>query len=235
MIWSLLLEALFTTLSGAGVQLFYTGRVWRLSEQNIVVTAFIAALVLANAAWTIIAMQYKTFENLLKISNLTVTINALSTATDILIAVTLCFMLNKARTGFKTSDTMINRLIIFVINTGVITSLCAIAALTSVLVSPTTLIYASFYFCIGRLYTNSLLATLNARRSITAGVYDDGTHMMVSLPPTINPPSSIMTGDNFDAAHSFKASANPDCSIVVNTTREIHDDRASSRGHFEKE
>ncbi|KAG6915649.1 hypothetical protein DXG01_010613 [Tephrocybe rancida] len=209
--WSLLLEALFTTLGGAGVQLFYISRIWKMSKKNIPLTAVIAAIVLANAAWTALAMQFETFENLLKISNLTVTINALSTATDILIAGTLCYMLNKARTGFKRSDTIINRLIMFVVNTGV---MCAIASLVSVLASPNTLIYASFYFCIGRLYTNSLLATLNARRSITSSA-DGGSHMLVSIPPSIVHPTSS-TGD----CTGVKSATAPNISIRIDTTKE---------------
>ena len=49
---------------------------------------------------------------------LTISINALSTAVDVLIAVSLCFMLNQSRTGFRRSDHIINKLIVFVVNTG---------------------------------------------------------------------------------------------------------------------
>ncbi|KAG6855687.1 hypothetical protein H0H87_012076 [Tephrocybe sp. NHM501043] len=222
--WSLLLEVLFTTLGGAAVQLFFTGRVWRLSKKNIPLTIVIAALVLATAgcgiAWTIIAMTFETFEDLLKISHLTVTINALSTATDMIIAAVLCYMLNSARTGFKKSDNIINRLIIFVVNTGVLTSMCAIASLVSVLVSPNTLIYASFYFCIGRLYTNSLLATLNARKALSNSALDDGSHMMVSMPPTIMNPSATGTESR---AGGMKSSP-PNINIRIDTTKEsTHD------------
>ncbi|KIY44693.1 hypothetical protein FISHEDRAFT_61731 [Fistulina hepatica ATCC 64428] len=38
----------------------------------------------------------------------------------------------------------------------------------SLIILPDSDVYATFYFCIGRLYTNSLLATLNARRGLRA-------------------------------------------------------------------
>jgi len=79
---------------------------------------------------------------------------------------------------------MINRLMLFVVNTGVLTSCCAVASLIALVASPATLIYASFYFCIGRLYTNSLLATLNARQVLT-GKVEDVSHMLVSMPSTL--------------------------------------------------
>ncbi|KAF8830029.1 hypothetical protein HHX47_DHR2000750, partial [Lentinula edodes] len=63
---------------------------------------------------------------------------------------------------------------------GCIDSVCAIASLLSLIASPNTLLYAPFYFCIGRLYSNSLLATLNARNQIRNGS-NDAEHMMVSL------------------------------------------------------
>ncbi|KAF8067014.1 hypothetical protein FPV67DRAFT_1224385 [Lyophyllum atratum] len=236
MVWSLLLEALFTGLTGCFVQLFYTARVWRLSKRNIPLTGFILVLVVANAgcgtAWVILSLQYGTFERLLKISGLTLTINALSTAVDILIAATLCIMLNNARTGFKKSDTIINRLILFVVNTGILTSCCAVASLVSLLASPNTLIYACFYFCIGRLYTNSLLATLNARKSLT-GTIDDVSHMLVSLPPSVMTPSGSTGG--IEGRQTIGKGPSQNISIRIDTTKEsVHEDRLISIDHLSK-
>jgi len=68
-----------------------------------------------------------------------------------------------------------------VVNTGVLTSCCAVASLISLVLSPDSLIYAAFYFCIGRFYTNSFLATLNARQSLKGNV-DETSCIMMSLP-----------------------------------------------------
>ncbi|KAJ3912715.1 hypothetical protein F5877DRAFT_53623 [Lentinula edodes] len=159
---------------------FYTVRVWRLSKKNHVLAIVIMLIVLAQTAcgtaWVIISLQLSTFQQLLGISDLTISINALSTAADVIIAASLCFLLAQSRTGFKHSDTMINKLFI----RGCIDSVCAIASLLSLIASPNTLLYAPFYFCIGRLYSNSLLATLNARNQIRNGS-NDAEHMMVSL------------------------------------------------------
>ncbi|RDB29940.1 hypothetical protein Hypma_013791 [Hypsizygus marmoreus] len=223
LIWSVVMEALPTGLTGALVQCFYTTRVWRLSNKNMLLTGFILLIVFGNAgcgtAWVILAIQLKTYTDLLRISPLTNTINALSTTADVLIAATLCLMLHRARTGFKRSDSMINKLMLFVVNTGVLTSLCAIGSLISLIVSPNTLVYASFYFCIGRLYTNSFLATLNARKSITGRV-DDVSHMLVSIPPTL-----LNT-------HNLSKKSNQNISIRIDTTKEHdHEDIHSNQGH----
>ncbi|KAJ7088055.1 hypothetical protein B0H15DRAFT_982644 [Mycena belliarum] len=150
------------------------------SHENFFLTGTIMVLVLATSAcgtaWVVLALRAGTYENLLKISPLTNTINALSTAADVIITTTLCYMLRQSRPASLETETMINRLILFTINTGLLTSLCAIASLVSLIASPRTLIYASFYFCIGRLYSNSLLASLNARTVIRGRINDIDTN-----------------------------------------------------------
>jgi hypothetical protein len=130
-------------------------------------------------------------------------VNAVAAAGDVLITVFLCTFLQRSRTGFHQSDTLINKLMVFSVNTGLLTSICAVMSLISVcktsqmarnfvpdpdaaqiLVWSDTFIYAAFYFCLGRrmcnvanhavhelkvmfsVYCNSLLATLNVRKSI---------------------------------------------------------------------
>ncbi|KAJ7833185.1 hypothetical protein B0H13DRAFT_2370564 [Mycena leptocephala] len=174
------LEALPTGITAGLVQSFYAYRIWRMSHRNVLLTGAILLLVVATAtcgtAWVVLALKAGTYENLLAISPLTLSINALSTAADVIITSTLCFMLHRTRPASLRTETMVNRLILFTINTGLLTSLCAIASLISLIVSPTTLIYASFYFCIGRLYSNALLASLNARDIIRGHIHDVDTN-----------------------------------------------------------
>ncbi|KAJ7440251.1 hypothetical protein FB451DRAFT_1300620 [Mycena latifolia] len=180
MVWSVSLEALPTGVTAALVQSFYAYRVWRMSHHNVILTGIILVLVFATSAcgtaWVVLALKAGTYERLLSISPLTISINALSTAVDVIITTTLCFMLRQTRPASLETETMINRLILFTINTGLLTSLCAIASLISLIASPRTLIYASFYFCIGRLYSNSLLASLNARTVIRGRINDIDTN-----------------------------------------------------------
>ncbi|KAJ7744057.1 hypothetical protein DFH07DRAFT_925197 [Mycena maculata] len=201
-VWSVSLEALPTGVTASLVQSFYAYRVWRMSNKNVLLTALILILVLATAscgtAWVVLAIQAGTYKHLLHISvpppmlqwfifshdsfhpqPLTISINALSTGADVIITSTLCFMLQRTRPASLATETMINRLILFTINTGLLTSLCAVASLISLALSPTTLIYASFYFCIGRLYSNALLASLNARSVIRGRINDVDTNFHI--------------------------------------------------------
>ncbi|KAF8067054.1 hypothetical protein FPV67DRAFT_1226533 [Lyophyllum atratum] len=219
LVWSVM-EALCTGVTGCLVQCFYLTRVYLLSNRSKLLTGSILLVVLSTACmgtvWVILAMRLKTYDDLLTISAITISINALSTAADVVIAGSLCYMLHKARTGFKKSDSMINRLMLFVVNTGVLTSCCAIASLVALIASPLTLIYAAFYFCIGRLYTNSFLATLNARKTIT-GKENDVSHMLVSMPPTL-----------VNSRHTAAKKSQQNISIRIDTTHERNEEEVRS-------
>lgn len=223
-IWSVVMEALFTGVNAGIVQTFYTYRVWKLSKRNWFLSGFIVALILATTgcgiAWVVIAIQFNSYTELLTINPLTITINALSTAVDVIIAATLCYLLNQSRTGFKRSDTIINKLMLFVVNTGVLTTMCAVSSLICLVAAPRTLIYASFYFCIGRFYTNSFLATLNARRSMSGSSHnsDNTSHMVISAP------TSASASHHFGSRNhvlSTSHSKGQDIAIRIETTREV--------------
>ena len=49
------------------------------------------------------------------LKSLSLTVNALTAVTDVAIALVLCYLLQQSRTGFKRSDTLITKLIIFTV------------------------------------------------------------------------------------------------------------------------
>ncbi|EKM80267.1 hypothetical protein AGABI1DRAFT_106493 [Agaricus bisporus var. burnettii JB137-S8] len=224
MIWSILLEVLFNGLIGFLVQAFLTLRVWRLSGNNLYITSTIACLVVAefgcSIAFTVQALQLRTWEELKALKGLSITVNILAVVPDVFIAASLFFFLQRSRTGFKKSDTMITRLIVFTVSTGVFTSICAIASLVSILVWENTLIYVAFYFSLGRLYSNSVLATLNARIAIR-GLGEDSDELSFSLQTATK---SCQPAFN---TTSFLRPAN--ISIKINTTQELTRDHQHMR------
>ncbi|KAF9050875.1 hypothetical protein BDZ89DRAFT_594735 [Hymenopellis radicata] len=194
--WGVIIEALPTGVTGALVQCFYAVRVFRLSKKNLILTGVIMVLVVGNAGcgtvWVVLAMSKKSYKDLLDISAMTMTINALSVAADVLISLSLCIIFQRSKTGFRRSDTILTKLTIFFLNTGLATSMCAVGSLISLAVSPNSLVYALWYFCIGRLYTNSLLAALNAR-NIIRGQTADLDELSPPTVPTSRASSSART------------------------------------------
>ncbi|EAU84305.2 hypothetical protein CC1G_01301 [Coprinopsis cinerea okayama7 len=163
LVWSILLEVLFNGFIGLLVQGFLTLRVWKLSDENIPLTVVISLLVLAefacSAAFTVESLKLRTWEDLGSLKGLSISVNIIGVVADVVIAGALFYFLQRSRTGFKKSDSMISRLI---------------------LAWGQTLIYVAFYFSIGRLYSNSVLATLNARKSIR-GLGEDSDELSFSL------------------------------------------------------
>ncbi|KAJ4490595.1 hypothetical protein J3R30DRAFT_3694290 [Lentinula aciculospora] len=150
---------------------------------------------------------------------LSITVNVLAAVGDTYIAGLLTLLLHTSRTGFRRSDSIINKLIIFSINTGALTSLCAIASMLSILLAPETFIYISFFFCMGRLYANSLLATLNIRTLIRK---EGGSNVQAS-----GDTGSIPLG-NYNTSVFNPPSA---ISVKIDTRRELTTDRERELKH----
>ncbi|TBU36207.1 hypothetical protein BD309DRAFT_778472, partial [Dichomitus squalens] len=91
---------------------------------------------------------------------------AAESAVDLIVAISQCVLLRKFETGIRSTDSVIRVLMTYSINTGLLTSFCAIGAVASFAAAPRKFIYFAFYFALSKLYVNSLLATLNARGSL---------------------------------------------------------------------
>ncbi|KAL0952889.1 hypothetical protein HGRIS_007108 [Hohenbuehelia grisea] len=86
-----------------------------------------------------------------------------SVAADILITGSLLSFLHRHKTGVPRTDDLISKIIRMTLQTGLITSICAILDVTLILTELDTTMFALFDFCVAKLYTNALLSTLNAR------------------------------------------------------------------------
>ncbi|KAM5539661.1 hypothetical protein V8D89_006770 [Ganoderma adspersum] len=69
-------------------------------------------------------------------------------------------------TGIKSTDTLMDRLILYTVTNGLITSTCMLILFIFVLVQPTSMVYVAMSFVSTKLYTNTLLAALNTRKSL---------------------------------------------------------------------
>ncbi|KAI9574512.1 hypothetical protein HD554DRAFT_2309935 [Boletus coccyginus] len=244
---SLVIEVFFNGFTALVVQCFLAMRVFRLSNKNWFAFGSVVSLVsfgthdlifltvppqmaLVILEWILIlifsikAISLKTYQQFATINAISMSINAAAAAGDVLITIFLCYLLQKSRTGFRRSDMTINKLIMFSINTGLLTSLDALASLFCISVWPHTFIYIAFYFNIGRLYCNSLLATLNARKGLRGS---DSRHDELSLSQT----TQQKVNHSFLGTASQRAPNN--ISIKIDTTQEyIRDEYSSSTGEL---
>ncbi|KAJ3553143.1 hypothetical protein NM688_g3771 [Phlebia brevispora] len=119
---------------------------------------------------------------------------------DVMIASSLCFMLWTRRTGLSHSrtDSMVNTLMLYAINTGALTSCLAVVAVIMFAIMPDNDIYLGLLFVLPKLLFNSLLANLNARPTLK-------THDLTWGIPTI-PVSSLDPSSTFPPRQTGDAS-----------------------------
>ncbi|KAF9510099.1 hypothetical protein BS47DRAFT_99750 [Hydnum rufescens UP504] len=86
--------------------------------------------------------------------------------TDLALAASMTILLRKQRTGFKRTDNALNKLVIYTINTGTITSVVAVIVLVTFVVAGFHFIVLSFGIPLGGIYTVTMLANLHSRLTI---------------------------------------------------------------------
>ncbi|KAJ7224300.1 hypothetical protein GGX14DRAFT_649470 [Mycena pura] len=161
------------------------------------------------------AVQLKAFADIITLQKLGIAVNSLSAACDIVISIVLILLLKLSKTGFKKSTDLINKLIVFTFNTGLPTSLCALLTAIFVAASPSTFLYIFFYLLLGRLYTNSLLVTLNSRDYIKS-TSQPASGEQYSLEHTVRnatrmpPRDQITIRIDKDTMHDFPLSSGDD-------------------------
>ncbi|KAJ3529594.1 hypothetical protein NM688_g7834 [Phlebia brevispora] len=90
----------------------------------------------------------------------------ISATVDFLIAFSILWFLGRSRTGFSSMDQIIDVIIVYTVENGLLTSMCTVASFVCWVTMPHNFIFLGLHFAIGKLYANSFLATLNARAHI---------------------------------------------------------------------
>ncbi|KIK07237.1 hypothetical protein K443DRAFT_87626 [Laccaria amethystina LaAM-08-1] len=164
--WTIPFTAVATSVAAVVTQFFLGHRAFLLTKSKIVV-AIIGTLSFLGFVFGIYAGVrsgiIKEVKNFAPLTPFVICWLGFQTGADLLITAVLTFVLSRSRTGFQKTDSMINRLIRGAIQTGLFVSIFALADLFSFLLHRDTNLYAMFAFPIGRIYTNTLLDTLNAR------------------------------------------------------------------------
>ncbi|KAJ8093342.1 hypothetical protein PM082_020199 [Marasmius tenuissimus] len=168
--WSLILQQTFGAIVGAIVKTSFALRVWRFSERNWLITGVVMICVLSqlalSLAFTIKAFQLPNIFAVVHLQTLGTVALAVGVFTDIVIAVALCFFLNRLRTGYRQSDSLVNSLVRYAVNTGAITGAVSLTTLILYNLMPQNLVFISTYFILSKFYAISFMATLNTRRVV---------------------------------------------------------------------
>ncbi|PPQ85170.1 hypothetical protein CVT25_004177 [Psilocybe cyanescens] len=156
---------------GTIVKAYFGVRVWRFSDRTIWITGLIMLLTFGQLglalAFSAEAFKLPSVFAVHDLQTLGTVSLGVGVVTDIITAGALCLYLNRLRTGLKSSDSLVNNLCSYAINTGVLTSTVSVATLILYNAMATgNLYFVATYFILSKLYAISFMATLNTRRTV---------------------------------------------------------------------
>jgi len=101
---------------------------------------------------------------------------AMSAGTDALIAFFLCHYIKRGKSGYEMTNYIVAKVLRYTVTTGLATSILSLVCLLTYIAIPQSFIFIAIHFSLARMYTNSLLASLNSRRNLRAAL--DGRDAM---------------------------------------------------------
>ncbi|KAK7471924.1 hypothetical protein VKT23_000026 [Stygiomarasmius scandens] len=173
--WLFSTEPALSGMIGGMVQAFYAWRVKVLTGSwplTLIILFCATASFLMGIATAIGCNIVKVFVEFQKFQVVVIIWLVCASVADIIITATLVFHLRRHRTGFRNTDSQVDRIIRLTIQTGLLTSVWAVIDMLVFLLNPTGL-HLIFNCPLAKLYTNSLLSSLNSRGGWK---FDDSDH-----------------------------------------------------------
>ncbi|CEL62682.1 hypothetical protein RSOLAG1IB_05038 [Rhizoctonia solani AG-1 IB] len=226
--WWFNVEPVMTVMISSATQTFFAWRVAKLTGHawmgwGIAISAFIQFA--AGLGSTIGAFIVRDFARFQELKVAVITWLGLSALTDVVITCILSWYLHTHRTGFSKTDDVITRLVRLTVQTGLITTVWATTDLILYLGWSHNL-HLFFQLPLCKLYTNSLMSTLNSRAG-WGGSFTSST--TGNADPTSRSAGGVGTGNpnsRKGAAvwRSDQPNAHQTTAIQVMTTATVHRD-----------
>ncbi|KAI0777660.1 hypothetical protein BD413DRAFT_609978 [Trametes elegans] len=222
--WSVLAQIVVTGVSDLIVRAIYCERVWKLSKRNWFLVGVIGVTSLVvfggSIAFAVRGFSIPDYPALSEISDILYVSLGAGVLADVLIAASMCALLAQRRTGFAGTDSMVRVLILYSINTGALTSICALLCLVTYATMPDNFVFIAFYFVLPKLFLNSLLATLNARKPLR----EAGSNTMMSIPLSGTSTSRMSHSRRSRHSHGLNRDDQTGLQIQVHTSTELKTD-----------
>ncbi|KAJ7067947.1 hypothetical protein C8F01DRAFT_582480 [Mycena amicta] len=199
-------------------QCFYAFTIWKMSK-NKILTLFILLLTFAAFGLGIYTTYHlfadSAFES---ISSRTVkittgTVQGLAALDDIAITVAMSYYLHIRRTGLPSTKKLLDTLILYAVSRGVLTAVAQIMFLVLNVALPHHEYWLPFHMVVGKLYVNSVLATLNVRSSLSQteiqlgqGISFIGRDNISTEQTATKPITFVPTARNFNSGSSQTSS-----------------------------
>ncbi|KAF9564952.1 hypothetical protein CPC08DRAFT_705016 [Agrocybe pediades] len=193
---SLNVAILFSGFIGPIEQGWFSHRIYKFSGQ-MYLPLFCASLAVTrwfmSTALAIVAFHRLTVEQYIqKWCWLLSSILVIGAISDAILALALCYYLSQWRhTAFKRTTRLLDRLMLWSIETGLLTCIGAVALLACFIAMPDTFVWIGIFSILARLFSNTFLASLNARPTLAQIYQEDTIHISLgpSEPEVVTPTS----------------------------------------------
>lgn len=169
-VWSIMTMIMVSNLSNLLVRCIFAYRIWKLSGGFVAIPFLICFLsvwiVVDGFYFAIKGLFLETYFQIHSFSWVFYVGLAAELVADGIVTISQLVFLYRLRTGIRSTDSIISLLMVYSVNTGLLTSICALLCLVTYTILPNDFVYFAFYFILSKLYVNSLLANLNARGSL---------------------------------------------------------------------
>ncbi|EKM59054.1 uncharacterized protein PHACADRAFT_249233 [Phanerochaete carnosa HHB-10118-sp] len=158
------------------VQLFFAWRLKVLTKNRFVVAVVVCSSSVAGlcAIGTAIGITMKPhFSDFHVLNAVAIPWLVACTMSDVLIALALSLYLRKHKTGFAHTDTVVNKIVRSTVQNGLLTASFTVAHIVAFLASPTG-IHMIFNYTVVKLYTNSVISSLNSRKEWMVSLSGEG-------------------------------------------------------------
>ncbi|KAI0778797.1 hypothetical protein BD413DRAFT_609365 [Trametes elegans] len=202
--WTVGVSIALTAVITVCVHLFFSLRLFKLSKGNYWITIPIAVLAVARVVAAFVTavelIRLKSFSAFGDQFRWVFTLGlVLSSVVDGLITAGLCFYLRRHRGGTGRFDHILNTVTLYTVENGLLTSVTTIVSLIFWLVKSDELIYLGLHFAISKLYANSFLASMNARKNLMAQSQSQSTSGH-RLPVIFRTQRGASNGEHLDLA-----------------------------------
>ncbi|KAJ6520330.1 hypothetical protein C8R45DRAFT_1086203 [Mycena sanguinolenta] len=157
----------FTLVATLNANVFYAWRIHKMSKYNWWLTGPICFLCITRTGLGLYsAIQLTVLKNWLALKPIKpaiVSAMAVSAATDVLISAARYYHLRDLKQGYTATQEMVDTVVIFTINDGILTCTTVGGAMACFLGMPRNFVWIGIYGTVAKLYSNSVLATLNLR------------------------------------------------------------------------
>jgi len=97
---------------------------------------------------------------------------------DIVLAAFLTITLARRASGFKRTKSTAHKIILYTVNTSLLTSITALVGIITAVTMPSNLVFTAIIFVLPKLYLNSMLGLLNCRKKLREQLHHEN---MISI------------------------------------------------------